>query len=127
MSRCVVVMVFVSPGRSGAVDGDVAEGGAPAYLDGLVGFVGPGGVLQQVAYVSESGVDLEPGAGALGDADVQGAVGGADHDRAADHLAESDVAVGRLRVNTGAGSPDVDVAVGRAHPHIASDRVDRGV
>src|SRR3954451_21939425 len=86
------VAAYVS-GQSGAVDGDVAVGGAAADLDGLVGVLGPGGVLQLVAYVSEAGVDLEPGGGALGDADVQVPHGGAEHDRASDDLAEADGAV----------------------------------
>ena len=58
---------------------------------------------------------------------VQVAHGGPEHDRAADHLAEADGAVGGLRVDAGAGPLDGDVAVGGAHPQVAGDRVDRGV
>src|SRR4029079_14558589 len=108
---------------SGAVDGDVAVGGAAPHLDGLLGLLGPGGVLQPVADVPVPGVQFQPGGGALGDADLQVARGGAEDYRPADPLAEAEAAVGRLRVDTSAGPLDADVAVRGAHPHVAGDRV----
>src|ERR1700691_274984 len=75
----------------------------------------------------EPGVHLQPGGGALGDADLQIAIRGLEHDRTADHLADADAAVGRLRVNTRTRPLDGDGAVRRAHPHVPGDRADRGV
>src|SRR6202041_3519724 len=52
---------------------------------------------------------------------------GLEHDRTVDHLAEADAAVSRFRLHTGAGPVDGGVAVGRAPPQVAGDRVDRDV
>src|SRR5581483_9772950 len=125
---CWSWLPFLRPERgSGAADGDVAVGGAAAYLDGLVGLVGAGGVLQPVAYLAEAGVHVQPGGGARRDADVEVAGCGAEHDRAADHLADPDAAVGRLGVDPGTGPLDGDAPVGRAHPHLAAYRLDCGL
>ena len=50
--------------------------------------------------------------------------GGLEHDRAADDLAEPDVAVGGLGVDAGVRDVDGDVAVGRVEPQVAGDLAD---
>ena len=54
------------------------------------------GGVERVVHLAGAGVDVEPGGGALADADLEVAERGLEHDRAAHDLAEPDVAVGGL-------------------------------
>jgi hypothetical protein len=69
--------------------------------------------------VPVAGVHFQPGSGALGDADLQSARGGPEHDRAAGHLADADAAVGRLRVNTRTCPVDEMAPLGPSSENVA--------
>src|SRR6478752_8738371 len=69
----------------GAADVDVAPTGAGADLDGVLGLPRSVRRSQGVAYLAAAGAGVEPGGGALPDADVDGPVIGLQLDRAAAH------------------------------------------
>src|SRR2546421_465418 len=104
--------------ESGAVDDDRASVGAGADLDGFLGRAGAVGGVEFVAHHAGLGVQVQPGGGALPDADLQFAGGGFQVDRAAHDLGQPDVAAGGLGVHVAAGALHGDVAVGGFDPQV---------
>src|SRR3954463_753657 len=110
------------PGAAGV---DVAVLGAGADLDRFLGLLRALGRGESVAHLARAGADVEPGGRALADADVDGAVVGLQLDGAAGHFAHPQGAVRGGGGDRVLGPPDLDVAVGAAHPQLAGRGVDR--
>ena len=111
---------------SGAADGDVAEGGARAHLDGLVGLLRAGWRSSSRLRTCPNPVFTSSHAAvpsAMPTSRSPVAVPSATEPRATSPRRMLPLEV--LASTPGAGPVDGDVAVGRAHPHVAGDRVDR--
>src|SRR4029077_18194986 len=93
--------------------------GARAHLDGVGRGVGGVGGLEGVVDATELRVHVEPGGGALADADLEVAHLGLEPDGAANALADPHVAVGGPGADAGLREVDGDAAVGRVEPQVA--------
>src|SRR3954465_5380356 len=110
--------------RLGMADDDVAAVAAGADLDAAVGLLGCPEVVEDPAC---RGVGGQPDGRALRHADPHLTDGGVEVDRTATDLTDTDVAAGGPGVDVGPCHVDRDVAVGRAHPEVATDRTDPAV
>ena len=106
---------------SGAADDDVAD--EVRARTSTVSAVGSGASEASSALRTwpDVGRDVEPGGGALADADLDVAGRGLEHDRAADDLAEPDVAVGGLGGDAGAARASTAMSpLAALHPQVAA-------
>src|SRR4051794_36204564 len=110
--------------RLGMADDDVAAVAAGADLDAAVGLLG---CLEVVEDPARRGVGVQPYGGVLRYADLDLTDGGVEVDRTGTDLTDTDVAAGGPGVDVRPCHIDRDVAVGRAHPEVATDRTDPAV
>src|SRR5207302_1864013 len=80
------------------------------------------GIVQVALHPSEARVEVQPCGDAVTDSDLNFAEGGFCEDGTTRHLAETDVAVGRLRSHCGLCPVDDDLAVGRVDSKVAGNR-----
>src|SRR5262245_32035396 len=112
---------------SGTADDDVALGGAGAHFDGWPVLVRPDGGGEVVQDLTGGGVGVQPGRGALADADLEVAVCGLYRDLALHHLGHPHGAVGSLRDDVGMRPLHDDASTGRVGEQVVMHLADPGL